>query len=91
MLFGFGCYVTGFFRASLNEHFEGFLGLILWLLILFPLLWWAAYSSFRLPRPMPLILIILFCASLLVCVGSDTANDLGARIPLYRNELSTRF
>jgi len=70
MLFGFGCYVTGFFRASLNERFEGFLGLILWPLILFPLLWWAAYSSFRLPRPMPLILIILFCA----CFAHDDSS-----------------
>ena len=91
MLFGFGCYVTGFFRGSLNERFEGFLGLILWPLILFPLLWWGAYSSFRLPRLMLMILALLFGASLFVCVGSDTANDLGGRIPLFWNELSVRF
>src|SRR3954463_5095726 len=66
IVFGFGCYVTGFFRGILNERFEGFLGLILWPLILFPLLWWGAYSSFRLPRPMLLILSLFFCGSLFI-------------------------
>jgi hypothetical protein len=91
ILFGFGCYVTGFFRGILGERFEGFLGLILWPLILFPLLWWAAYSSFRLPRLMLAILALFFFGSLFVCVSSETANDLGGKIPLYWNELSVRF
>src|ERR1700730_7372144 len=67
IVFGFGCYVTGFFRGILNERFEGFLGLILWPLILFPLLWWGSYSSFRLSRPLLLILALCFCGSLLIC------------------------
>jgi hypothetical protein len=91
IVFGLGWYVTGFFRGSLNERFEGFLGLILWPLILFLLLWWGVYSSFRLPRLMLVILALLFCASLFVCVDSDTANELGGRIPLFGNELGVRF
>jgi hypothetical protein len=91
MLFGFGWYISGFFRDTLNERFEGFLGLILWPLLLFPLLWWAAYSAFRLSRALLVIVALLYCASLLMCVSSDTANELGGRIPLYWNEFTVRF
>ena len=91
VLFGFGCYVTGFFRGIVSERLEGFLSLIAWPLILFGLMWCGACRAFRLSRFPRLILGLIFVASLAICVSADTSNDLGARLPLFWNELNVRF
>jgi hypothetical protein len=89
--FGLGCSLTWYSRNIVGEHIEGLLGLVVWPVIVIVLLW---VASFRLARAGVYARVVAasgFFISLLVCVPADTANELGSRIPLFRNELTVRY
>ena len=90
-VFGFGCYVTWFFRNILGEHLEGFLGLFVWPVAVIVLLWVTSFRILRAGLYARVAAASFFFISLLVCVPADTANELASRIPLYRNELNVRY
>jgi hypothetical protein len=90
-VFGLAFSVTWYLRALVGERLEGFLGGILWPLVVVACVWLAASRVCAAGRFAQLASLSLFIASLLVCVPFDTANSLATRIPLYLNESSARF
>ena len=90
-LFGFGFYVTGFFRSTLGEHLEGLLGFFVWPIAVIVLLWVTSFRILRAGLYARVASASLFIISLLICVPADTANALASRLPLFLNELGVRF
>jgi hypothetical protein len=90
-VFGFGCYVTWFFRSILGERLEGLLGLFVWPLAVIVLLWVTSFRLLRAGSYARVASASVFIISLLVCVPADTVNELASRIPLFLNELSVRY
>ena len=91
LIFGAGFYVTWFFRDILGERLEGFLGGVLWPAAVIAFVWYGAFRLCGAGRFVRFAAGAVFIISLLVCVKSDTANSLAARIPLYLNESHVRF
>ena len=91
VIFGSAFYVTWFFRSVLGEHLEGLVGGVLWPFVVIASVWYAGSRVCAASRFVRLASLSLFILSLFVCVSSDTANLLAARIPLYLNESSVRF
>jgi hypothetical protein len=90
-VFGFGCYVTWFFRTIPGERLEGLLGLFVWPGAVIVLLWITSFRIVRAGSYARVASALAFFISLLICVPADTVNELANRISLFLNELSVRY
>jgi len=91
IIFGSAFYVTWFFRSALGERFEGLIGGVLWPLVVFGFVWFAASRICAADAFVRVASLALFILSLAACVPAATANSLGSRIPLFFNECSVRY